>query len=291
MKLKIVKNKDIAFSGFVRNVVHYGMHEWIKKWQKGPLTRLPLKITREASTIFNFYLTYEESPIKDLVQWSNRTLHLLGQLKKVHDKEWKKYEGRISILAKTMSELIKKYGKFIVNIIPKKTGIAWKYEEVWIIPCIYLGATTEDNKIFKGVIKSPRKLETVEENIPGLIHELIHVNELPKYLSRLPKEKICEYVIKEHAKFKFPNASREITTIVLTNSILKCVEKKFGLKFKEQESHPHYGKVISIIKRDLKESPQKGFKKIREYVDHLIIKKTKCSNPSIFRLVGCKVKW
>jgi hypothetical protein len=273
VQLKVVKNKDIAFSGFVRNVIHYGMYNWIRKWQRGPIRRVPLKIAKKASKIFNFYLTYEENPIKDLVQWSNEAILSLKQLEKIHDEEWKRYKEKIDIFLKTMKKLVKKYGKFIINTIPKRTKIPWKYKEVWIIPSIYFGATTEDNKIFRGVVKPIKELKDVEAGIPGLVHELIHVNEQPKYLSRLNKEELLEYLINEYKKFKFPNASREIATMVLTNIILEDIEKKFGLKLKKQKSHPHYKYVISAIRKDLEKSPKEGFEEIRSYVDFLISKK------------------
>lgn len=270
MQLKVVKSKDIAFAGFVRNVFHYGIYDWIRKWQKGPLKKIPLKIAKNASKIFNFYLTYEKSPKKDVLEWSDEALFFLKQLEKFHDKEWKKYESKIEIFTETMNKLIRKYGKFIINIIPKKTKIPWKYKEVLIIPAIYYGATTEDNKIFRGVAKSIKELKKVEARIPGLVHELIHVNEQPKYLSRLSKEEMLELTLNEFKEFKFPNASREIATMILTNSILESIEKKFGVKLKKQEFHPHYKRLISLIKRDLEKAPKEGFKKIRHYVDSLI---------------------
>jgi hypothetical protein len=274
MKLKVVNNKDIAFSGFIRNVVHYGMYDWIRKWQKGPLKKVPLKIAKEMSKIFNFYMTYEKNPKKDLTQWSNEVTLLLKQLEKIHDKEWEKYKSKIKIFTETTNKLIKKYGKFIVSIIPRKTKIPWKYKEVWIIPSIYYGSTTEDNKIFRGIIKPVKELKDVEGCIPGLVHELIHVNEQPKYLSRLGKEELFKLVLNEFKKFKSPNASREITTMVLTNSILESIEKRFKLKLKKQKSHPHYKRLISAIRKDLKKVPKEGFEDVREYVNYLINKRS-----------------
>lgn len=273
MQLKVIKNKDIAFSGFVRNVIHYGMYDWIKKWQRGPLKRVPLKIAKKASKIFNFYLSYEKNPKKDLIYWSKETISILKQLEKIHNKEWGKYRGKIEIFTEAMNKLIKKYGEFIVNIIPKKTKIPWKYKEIWIIPSIYYGATTEDNKIFRGVVKPVKELKDVEARIPGLVHELIHVNKQPKYLSRLNKEELFELVLDEFKKSKFPNASREITTMVLTNIILESIEKRFGLRLKRQKSHPHYKRLISTIKKDLKQAPKEGYEEICNYINHLINKK------------------
>jgi len=273
MRLRVIKNKDIAFSGFVRNVIHYAMYDWIQKWQRGPLRRVPLRTAKKASKIFNFYLSHERNPKEDLIYWLNETISILEELEKIHNEEWEKHKDKIEILAQTMNEIIKKYGKFIVNIIPKKTKIPWKYKEIWIIPSIYYGATTEDNKIFMGVVKSLKELSSVEARIRGLVHELIHVNEQPKYLSRLSKEELLRLMLDEFKKFKFPNASREVTTMILTNTILESIEKRFGLKVKKQESHPHYKRIILTIRKDLEQAPKEGFEEIRKYVDHLISKK------------------
>lgn len=273
MKLRIVKNKDIAFSGFVRNVIHYGMYEWIQKWQKGPLKKVPVRLSKEASLVFNFHLSYERHPIKDVISWSKDASSLINKLEKIHDEEWINYKNRIEILVNTMNGLIKEYGNFILRTIPKKTKIPWKYDEVWIIPAIYYGSTTEDNKIFMGVHRSLTELRNIQKRVGGLIHELIHVNEQPKYLSTFSQEKLLKYVIEERAKFRFPNASRELATMVITNSIIKEVEKKFKRKLEKQTSHPRYKNLIKVLKNNLIElEGKKGFNSIRKAIDCLIYK-------------------
>lgn len=268
-KLKTIKDKNIAFSGFIRNVIHLGMCDWIQKWQKDSLKEVPLELAKRASIIFNFHLSYEKHPMKDLKYWSEKVFSIIKELETLHDRKWNEYNKEIEIFTNTHNRLIDKYGDFILKIIPKITKIPWRYIEIWIIPSIYYGATTEDNKIFRGVIgKSLKKLKDVEGCIPGLVHELIHVNEQSAYLSRFNKEQLIKYVLDEYSKFKYPNATREITTIILTNAVIDELNKNFGLKIKKQKSHPHYKNLIKKIKKDLDRLLKtRGFKMCRKEVD------------------------
>lgn len=271
MKLKIVKNKDIAFSGFVRNVIHFGMYKWIQKWQRGPLKKVPIRLAKKASTLFNFRLSYENHPIKDIASWSNDTSSIVNKLEKIHDEEWANYRNKVDVLVKTMNNLVKEYGNFILKTIQEKTMIPWKYNKIWIIPSMYYGSTTEDNKIFIGVHIPPRHLKNVQKRVSRLIHELTHANEQPKYLSRFSQEEVLEYVIDEYTQLRYPNASRELATMVITNSVIKEVEKKFKIKLEKQKSHPHYKDLIKALKKDLTELEEnKGFNSIRKAIDNLI---------------------
>jgi len=273
MKLKVILNKDIAFSGFVRNVVHLGIYEWIRKWQKGPLKKVSMQLAKKASIIFNFYFTYERNPIKDINNWLERSKAILFDLEKFHNKQWKLFKNEIKILGKNMNELIEKYGDFILKIIPEKTKIPWKYKETWIIPSIYYGSTTEDNKIFVGVCRPIREL-AIEKRIPGLVHELIHVNEQEKFLSRFSKEELIKYVLEEKSKFKFPNLTREITTMIISNSVIEAIEKRFNLRLEKQSSHPHYKNLIKVLGKDfIKKCEGNGFEQTRKFLDDLIYKK------------------
>jgi hypothetical protein len=172
-----------------------------------------------------------------------------------------------------MNELIEKYGDFILKIIPEKTKIPWKYEEAWIIPSIYYGSTTEDNKIFVGVCRPIRELAT-EKRIPGLVHELIHVNEQEKFLSRFSKEELIKYVLEEKSKFKFPNPTREITTMIISNSVIEAIEKRFNLRLERPSFHPHYKNLIKVLGEDfIKKCERNGFEQTRKFLDDLIYKK------------------
>jgi len=271
MKLKVIVDKNIAFSGFVRNVAHLGKYEWIEKWQKELAKTVPLKLAKQSSIIFQSRLSYERHPKSDMVEWNKETHSVLKKLEKIHNKEWKIFEQNVQVCANTFNDIINKYSSFILNQIPKFTKISWNYEEAWLIPSIYRGSTTEDNKIFVGVCRPLNELNNVESRMSALIHELIHVNEQPKYLSRFNQEELLGYVLMEQSKFKSPNMSREITTMLLTEEISNIIEKKFNVKLDIAKSHPHYKKInVNAIRKKIKF--MKGFERIRKIVDKSLIK-------------------
>lgn len=274
MKLKVIEDRNIAFAGFVRNAIHYSIYEWIRKWQKGPLKEVSEKLLREIPSLSNFYLTFEDDPSRDVLKWSEKSLLLIKQLKKIHDNEWKRYRKEIKTFAKTHKKIIRKYGNFLLRIIPRITKIQWQYDEILVVPSVYYGATTEDNKIFRGVVgKSFKELTNAEERLPGLIHELIHVNTLPKFLSRYSKEKLSEFVMHEKSQFKNPNATIEIATMLTANQVVKLTEQEFDIKLEMQKTHPHYKKVIAKIEKDFDSfESAKGFAQIRKSIDKLIEK-------------------
>jgi hypothetical protein len=274
MKLKVVEDRNIAFAGFVRNAIHYSIYDWIRKWQKGPLKKMPEKLLREIPLLSNFYLTFEDDPSRDVQKWSEKSLLLIKQLKKIHDNEWTRYRKEIKTFSKTHEKIIKKYGNFLLRVIPQITKIKWQYSEIFIIPSVYYGATTEDNKIFRGVVgKTFKELTNVERRLPGLIHELIHVNTLPKFLSRYSKKKLSEFVMHEKSQFKNPNATIEIATMLTANQVIKLAEQNFGIKLEMQKTHPHYTKLITKIEKDFDSfESTKGFYSMRKTIDKLIEK-------------------
>lgn len=98
---------------------------------------------------------------------------VIKRAEKIHDKKWREHLKELLDVKTFLEEVVKKHGDLIVNLIQKTTKIRWPYKEVWIVPSVYVGGTTVDNKIFVGY-----RNRSEEEVYQLLVHELIHVNTL-----------------------------------------------------------------------------------------------------------------
>lgn len=129
-----------------------------------------------------------------------------------HSKEWVSYEYELETSQKILSNVITKYGKDIINLIPKTTKIPWQIETVNIVPSIDTGAATDGTIIYFG-INNWEEADYLEV----LIHELIHIN-IKSKLAKLKK------ILKQ------PRDSEEIVVVLLSNKIIHKLNEKNDLK-------------------------------------------------------------
>lgn len=256
MKLKIVLNKNIAFSSYLRNVINLKNWPWIRR---GPLKGIPLKFSREAEKYNPSKLTYEQHPLKDFEQNSRKVKKLIREVEKIHNQEWQKYQRELRNTAKALKEIAKDYGSFIVKTIATLTKDKWPYSEVWVVPSIYDGGTVVNNKVFIGCDKRPK-----ERFVSLIIHELIHVNQ--------PHREEAKKLEKD---LKLPTDSREITTVLLTNKVIDLLNKRFKLAISYQQFHPEYRKLITKYESDLKKlrKNKRSYNSLIKAVDEFLVKK------------------
>jgi len=132
---------------------------------------------------------------------------------------------------KKVNEIYKEYKKFVWREIPNQTKINWKIKElkfgVWEKD--YWAA--KNNKIFVGnYYKSPSKILT------SIIHEAIHLNTINK------KTILMLSGSKEKAQ------AREIATCILTNIIIRNLNKRLNKRHKENRFDDWYKKYEKISK-------------------------------------------
>jgi len=214
-RIKIVFDKEVAFSGYLRNILNMKRWPWIRR---GPLKEVPKDLIEKAIKFSEpVRFSFERHPLKDFGGFSEGFEKILKESEKLHNRAWKKYQKELKAIYKTLRELIKKYGIFLIKSIPEITKRKWFSKEIWLIPSIYSGGTVVNNKIFFGFSLERSK----ERNLAVLLHEMIHVN--------------TSYVREKNwKKLRFPSDSNEIVTVLLTNKVIDKLNKKFKLKIKPQ---------------------------------------------------------
>lgn len=231
MQIKIIYDRDIAFSGYLRNIINMERWPWIRR---GPLEKVPKELTKKAIKFSEpIKFSFERHPLADLEEFSKRFKDVLKEGEILHNKEWKRCDREIRLTSNNIEKLVNKYGKFISKSIKEVTKAIWPINEVWLIPSIYSGGTVINNKIFLGFKKRPE-----EACLRLLVHELIHVN-TNQFRKDIEKE------------LRLPTDSDEITTVLLTNKIIDKLNKRFGLDIQHQKLHDYYEKFIAKYKKEL----------------------------------------
>ncbi len=252
MKLKVVFNKDISFSNFLRHIIN--LHKW--PWtRRGPLADLPEDLIREAECFsMPLKLSYERHPLADLREGVKRFKKVIKRAEKIHDKKWKEHLKELWDVRAFLEEVVKKHGDLIVNLIQKTTKIRWPYKEVWIVPSVYVGGTTVDNKIFVGY-----RNRSEGEVYQLLVHELIHVNTLQQ---------------EKELGLKFPMDSREITTVFFTNKVIRKLNKQLRIGLPFQEFHGYYRHLIRNHENRLRElaKNKRSYISLIKAVDEYLVK-------------------
>lgn len=228
MQIKVVLNKDVAFSGYLRHVLNMERWPWIRR---GPLEKVPKELTKKAIKFSEpVKLSFERHPMLDMENFSKEFKNILYAAEKLHNEEWEKHRDDLEIVSVRVENLCNTYGNFILDSIAKSTGIKWPEREVWLIPSIYSGGTVVDNKIFIG-------FESMSENayIGLLVHELIHINVGFRFQTNLT----------------LPTDSNEIATDMLTDKVIEKLNNKFRLDIRLQGFHSYFVKFIKKYEKDL----------------------------------------
>ncbi len=122
---------------------------------------------------------------------------------------------------KDIQKIYDKYKKFIWKEIPNQTKINWKIKEIKF---------KEDNKeywsAFKDTIFIGNYYKSQSKIIASIIHESIHLNTLNKQ------------IIGSKENF----FAREIATCILTNLIVRKLNKRFNKRFKKNRFDEDYKK-------------------------------------------------
>jgi hypothetical protein len=256
MKIKVILNKDIAFSGYLWNVLQMKKCPWIKR---GPLKKVPEKLIEKTAKFSKpIQFSFERHPSKDFQKFTIGFKKILKEAENLHNKDWEKYKKDIKTAFDINKKLVKKYGNFIEKSIERTTKIKWLLKEIWIIPAIYSGGTVFNNKIFIGFSRDR------SENfyLPLLIHELIHLNTNPT------GREILE-------NLKLPIDSNEITVVLLTNKVIEKLNEKFDLKIKPQPFHRGQQKFAKKYKIDLQEigNKKQSYKSLIYAIDKFLSEK------------------
>jgi len=257
MKLKVVLNKDIAFSNYLRTVINLERRPWLKG---GPLKKIPLKLSRKAKEFgWPLEFSFEKHPTKDLNEYIKEFKRIIKQAEKFHNQDWQKHQKELKKTAGILREIACKHGDFIIKTISQITRNKWQYSDIWLVPSIYYGGTIVDNKIFAGYE------ERTKENFYTLvIHELFHANEPSREKMRVFMNKL-----------KLPTDSKEIATVLLTNKAIDRLNKKFNLNIRNQRFHTYYRESIAKLEPELKQLSGriKSFSSMVISVDKFLTKK------------------
>lgn len=232
MQIKVVLNKDIAFSGYLRHVLNLERWPWIKR---GPLKNVPKELTQRAIKFSeSVRFSFERHPMLDIESFNKEFGNILDEAEKLHNEEWKRRQKELEITFTSIKDLCDEYGYFITNSIVESTGIKWPVREVWLIPSIYSGGSVVNNKIFIG---SENRLEKTYLTL--IIHELIHVNTESRFRKNI------------EGRLKLVSDSNEITTDLLANKVIDKLNDKFRLDIQPQGFHSYFAKFIKKYEKDL----------------------------------------
>lgn len=238
--LRVVSDKDVAFAGYLRNVLNLERWPWTRR---GPLKDVPDELVRRASEYtMPEGVTYEKHPLQDLKGGSAGFRELAREVEGFHDREWEKYHERLGWTAATAQSIVQSQGPFIAGAIQETTGVNWPCEEVWLVPSISLGGSVVGNKVFLGFTKSGTR-----DGLSRLsVHELIHVN-----------TREANDVYRALSALNLYSDSKEITTVLLTNKVLDSLNDSYGLGIRHQRFHGHYAGQVREYADDLAELSRK----------------------------------
>ncbi|HIG97403.1 MAG TPA: hypothetical protein HA230_03615 [Candidatus Aenigmarchaeota archaeon] len=232
MQIKVVLNKDVAFSGYLRHVLNMERWPWIRR---GPLEKVPKELTKKAIKFSGpVKLSFERHPMLDLESFNKEFKNVLDKAEKLHNEEWKKRQKELEITFTSIKDLCDKYGYFITKSIVESTGIKWPAREVWLIPSIYSGGSVVSNKIFIGFENKLKKTY-----LTLIIHELIHINTDSQFRKNI------------EGKLRLVSDSNEIATDLLADKVIEKLNNKFRLDIQPQGFHSYFAKFIKKYEKDL----------------------------------------
>jgi hypothetical protein len=200
MRFKIILNKDAAFVDYI-NILLNNQNYF-----------MPVELTEPLDDLYSVEAKYDEK-FKIIKNKYIKNFEMF--IENAHGcfiKYWKLNYNKLNDEKEIIEKILENYGEDIIKSISELTKVSWKTNTLIIILTLRSGGMNDDNTIFLGINKKFRRLY-----IETLIHELIHAN--------------THFII---SKAKLSEKDEEIAATLITNKIIKRINKKYKIKLKRQ---------------------------------------------------------
>lgn len=201
MKFKTILNKDAAFVDYI-NILLNNQNYF-----------MPVDLTKPLDNLYDIEVKYNEKFKKIKNKYIKNFDRFIENAHRSFIGYWELNYSKLDNEKKMIEKILENYGEDITKSISELTKAHWKTNNIRIILTLRSGGMNDDNTIIIGINKKFRKLY-----IETLIHELIHAN--------------THFMI---SKTKLSEDDEEIATTLITNKIIKNINRKYKTRIKQQK--------------------------------------------------------
>jgi hypothetical protein len=201
MKFKTILNKDAAFVDYI-NILLNNQNYF-----------MPVDLTKPLDNLYDIEVKYNEKFKKIKNKYIKNFDRFIENAHRSFIGYWELNYSKLDNEKKMIEKILENYGEDITKSISELTKAHWKTNNIRIILTLRSGGMNDDNTIIIGINKKFRKLY-----IETLIHELIHAN--------------IHFMI---SKTKLSEDDEEIATTLITNKIIKNINRKYKTRIKQQK--------------------------------------------------------